>query len=351
MAENTFFGEIHKELDAKMVPCGKWNMPLFYPGGSVAEHRHCCSGAAVFDRSMVRCFQISGEKCAALLDGRFLRPVSDMPVGSCKENCLLHGDGTVSVVFTLCRMQEDDFMLLGQSGTPDKEFDHLLQVISGTLAIRELSEAMAQLAVSGRKSAEILQQAGAETLPEKGFWQSVTLKDDEGDEFRCIVIHGERAGMDNFHLCFNARYALEVYGAVYSIPGVAPAGLGAWKSLRIESGEAAAPDEIRSDFFPAECGLENWVDMNREFTGKAALGRSEVRFILHRIKLERHPAQPGAVVKLPGGVAAGVVTSSAFCPVAGCALAICRMDKESGVRTGDTVICPVNDREVSCTIL
>ena len=78
---------------------------------------------------------------------------------------------------------------------------------------------------------------------------------------------------------------------------------------------------------------------------------SEVRFVLHRIKLDRHPAQPGTVVNLPGGIAAGVVTSSAFCPVAGCALAICRMDKGSGVKSGDTVICPVNGREISGTIL
>ena len=351
MAENTFFGEIHKELDAKMVPCGKWNMPLFYPGGSVAEHRHCCSGASVFDRSMVRCFQISGKNCAAVLDGYFLRPVSDMPVGSCRENALLYEHGTVSVIFTLCRMQEDDFMLLVQSGTPDKESDHLISVVSGTLTIRELSEVMAQLAVLGSKSAEILQNAGAETLPEKGCWQSVTLKDDEGDEFRCIVIHGERSGMDIFHLCFNAQYALEVYGAIYGVPGVAPAGLAAWESLRIESGEATAPNEVRSDFLPAECGVGNWGDMSREFTGKAALAGAEIRFVLHRLKLDRHPALPGAVVKLPGGIAAGVVTSSAFCPVAGGALAICRMDKECAVKSGDTVICPVNGKEVSGTIL
>ncbi len=344
MAENTFFGEIHKELNAKTIPCGKWNMPLFYPGGSVAEHRHFYSGAVIFDRSMVRCFQISGKRIGELLDEIFLSPVSDMPVGGCRENVLLNGDGTFALIFTLCRMQDDDFMLLGDSGIADKEWSYLRNVLPGT-DIRELDSVMAQLAVSGSKSAEILQAAGAETLPDEDHWQMITLKDADGDEYRTIAIHTKLFGKDSFHLCFDARYALEVYGALYEVPGIAPAGIGAWESLRIENGQPAAPQELKSTLHPADCGLGQRVDMTRNFAGKTALAGVKQAFKLFLIKLDRHPAEPGTIVEL-SGKAAGTVTSSAYCPVAGCALAICRIDALGTVKNGDKTGCAVNGKNI-----
>ena len=110
MAENTFFGEIHKELDAKMSPFGKWNMPLFYPGGSVAEHRHTRAEASVFDMSGARIFQLTGQNAAEVLDEILLYDASDIAVGNCMKNILLHDNGTFAAMFTLCRMQENDFM-------------------------------------------------------------------------------------------------------------------------------------------------------------------------------------------------------------------------------------------------
>ena len=48
MSKTALF-EVHKELDAKLAPVNSWDLPLFYPGGSVAEHRHCHTGAIIFD--------------------------------------------------------------------------------------------------------------------------------------------------------------------------------------------------------------------------------------------------------------------------------------------------------------
>lgn len=345
MAQNTFFSDIHKELDAKMVPCGKWNLPLFYPGGSVAEHRNTRSGASLFDRSMTGCFQIAGKDCAGILDRIFLRSVKDMALGECRKNALLDENASVVLIFTLCRMQDEDFMLIGESGIADKQWEYLRKAVPEALTVRELGTALAQLALTGSKSADILGAAGVADIPEKGMRQIVTLKDDEGDEFRCIAIHGEFAGETSFHICCNAQFALEVYGALYSA-GALPAGIGAWESLRIESGILSPPGEVDGDHSPWDCGLDEWVDMSREFTGKTALAGLEKRFQLCLVKLDRHPASPGTVVELPGNIAAGVVTSSAFCPVAGCAQAICRMDADCGVKAGDKAACAVNGKVV-----
>ena len=128
MAENTLFDEIHKELDAKMVPAGKWNMPLFYPGGTLAEHRNTFTGASLFDMTGVRAFQVAGENIGSKLDKLFMYD-SRLAVGAVRDNFLLHDDGTLAVSLTVCRMQENDFMLLVDRNTPDKECDYLLTAL------------------------------------------------------------------------------------------------------------------------------------------------------------------------------------------------------------------------------
>ena len=120
MAEKSFFHEIHQELDAKLVPDGKYQLPLFYPGGAVAEHRHTLAGASLFDRSGTGCFQIAGKDAGKKLDKLFFRSSSALKVGSSMSNFMLTAQKTFAAVFTLNRMQEDDFMLLLDREVPDK---------------------------------------------------------------------------------------------------------------------------------------------------------------------------------------------------------------------------------------
>ena len=337
MAENTFFAEIHQELQAKTAPVGKWNIPLFYPGGSIAEHRHTRGGASIFDMSCSRIFQITGSDTAKKLDSYLSGKVAKMAVGCCMENILLHENGTFALLFTLCRMQENDFMLLTEVGSPDKEISYMLDIFSKLLEVRELTGAMAHLAVIGKKSEESLHTAGAENLPENGKWAMITVKDDEDDEYRAIAIRHDRFGEMGFELCCNAALALEFYGALYHVNGLSPAGWQAWESLRIESGTPGVPGELNEKVFPQECGFFPDMEQNlpESFTPRK----------LVVVDLERYPAQPGSTAIFPGNVSA-VVTSSAFCPVAGCARAICLTEATGGWEKGDPVTLSVNGKEV-----
>ena len=348
MAENTFFGEIHKELDAKMSPSGKWNMPLFYPGGSVAEHRHTRAEASIFDMSGARIFQLTGQNAAEVLDEILLYDTGDIAVGGSMKNILLHENGTFAARFTLCRMQENDFMLLTEAGLPEKEIVYLTGTLSRKLEVRELSEAMAHLAVIGQKSVELLSGAGAENLPENGHWAMITVKDDEDDEFRCIAIGRDRFGERGFELCCNAAVALEVYGALYRINGMAPAGMQAWESLRIESGEPGIPAELNENVFPQECGMI--PELSGKFTGRESLLKKNDFRKLVAIELERHPATPGTAVMCSDSQI-GIVTSGAFCPSAACARNLCLIDAGCAVESGDTVSCSVNGKNVSAVVL
>ena len=303
MAENTFFHEIHQELDAKLVPCGKWKLPLFYPGGAIAEHRNCREKAALFDLTGTEIFQTAGKDAGKALSKIFADPCADLPVGGVMRSFMLRENGNFAAFFTLCRMQQDDFMLHLDRNTPEKDKSYLLDKIkSAGLEVRDLSSAMAILTLAGPDAARILQEAGAEVLPEKEHWQMSAVTDEDGDTFRCIVVARERFGETAFDLCVNADNAVEFYGAIYRINGVCPAGIAAWESLHLESGVPQVPGELHSGVSPE---------------------RSADLVIL---EAPRHAALPGTVVKAQGGIPVGVITSGAYCPAAGKARMFCRIE-------------------------
>lgn len=347
MGEKSFFAEIHRELDAKMVPAGKYDLPLSYPGGTLAEHRHSCTGASIFDRSGVRRFQLAGKGTAGVLDGIFLRPVADMEIGKVRNNALLYENGTVAAVFTLCRMQEDDFMLMLWENVPEKAVKHLQKLSGTSTVINELSGAMAGLTLIGPECGNVLRGAGADKLPENGSWMMNCLRDEDGDELRCIVIHSDRFGQESYDICCNASYALEVYGAVYRIPPLAPAGNMAWESLRIERMVPAFGSEIGESVFPQECGLEKWVDLSRKFCGSDVLQKTADFLHTVAVTLERLPALPGSPVMTEDGDVAGVVTCGAFCPVAGTAQVMCRIRSDVQINAGMTLVCQVSGKNVA----
>ena len=343
MAENSVFAEIHHELSAKLVPCGKWNLPLFYPGGSLAEHRNIHASAGIFDQTGTRAFQVAGRDVVKVLEHSLLRPVSFLPVGGSMDNCLLYEDGTIAMVFTLCRMQENDFMFLIMRGTDAAAVKYFTGLFSPSLEIRELTEAMAFLTVAGKTASTILSTAGADSLPQPGCWQMITLADEDGDIFRCIAIRHDRFGETAFDLCCNVSVALEVYAAIYRINGVTPAGISAWESMRLEGAEPGIP-EFSGGVSPSEAALSAWISPSRKFIGSNAPLITAPRSILALSSLERHPLPAGSAVTLSDDLPAGVVTSSAFCPISGSARHICRIPSVEGV---SKISCVVNDLPVS----
>lgn len=340
MSANTFFHEVHQELDAKLIPCGKWNLPATYPGGAVAEHRHTVESASLFDLSGTGCFQLTGKKCGGILDKICAYKVSTLPVGKMMENILLHENGTFAAIFTLNRMQEDDFMLHLDSNTPDKEKDHLLSVLQKNgISVRDLSGAMAMLALIGPEAENILKSAGAEDIPVENGWKMISINDEEEDSFRAIAIRHDRFGLPGFDLCVNPDHAVEFYGALYRINTVAPAGLRAWESLRLESGTPGVPGELHDGVTPAECGFESFND------GK------DLKTRLLMVEAARHPALPGSTVKINGEIPAGVITSAAYCPVAGKARMFCRMEVDAVEAAGRKVTIQVNGEAAEAELL
>ena len=349
--KNTPLVEYHIELGAKMTPFAGWNMPVQYPGGILSEHRHTRKYCSVFDICHMGEFRIAGPKAVGAMDGLLARPCLDLPVGKCRYNLLLNDDGGVLDDLIVYRMAEDDLMIVVNAGNIASDMnwiEHHLPLDGAEF--HNLSDLLAKLDLQGPQSAEVLGKLGVDpaTLPGYFHWKSLEI-----DGIRCIVSRTGYTGELGYEIYFNAEYTDQLWDLLLSTEPVAPAGLGARDTLRLEMGYSLYGHELLRERTPIECGLSSLLQLDspREFIGKAAL-------------LERRPERKQVAVKLDSRRAAragnevlnakeeriGVVTSGAFCPSLDCAAALCSIDVEIPCAVGDTLWFDVGNTKLSGTV-
>ena len=318
--------EYEIELGAKMVPRAGWNVPLSYPEGIVAEHRHTRTLCSVFDLCASGKLRVAGEGAAAALDGWFARPVADLEPGRCRRNLLLNEKGGVLGAPLVARMAEEDFLLLAEPEFDAGGLGRIRELCAGRgVETLDLTRLLAQLALAGPKSRVVLdEELHVHDLPDYGCVRTV-----EVDGFRAIAVHAGSTGEDAFSLLFNLDYADQLWDLLLETEPVMPAGYGARESLRLEMGFPACGSELTAEFTPAESGLGTLLhpEEPREFIGRAALGSRFPEQRLFGVRLDgRRAAREGALVLNARDEVIGRVTSGSFCPSLDTAAALCRLE-------------------------
>src|SRR6267378_8602573 len=169
---------IHRRLGAKMVNFGGWDMPVEYPssGGLIAEHKAVRGSVGVFDVSHMGDIRIrSGSKAGGALAA--VQPISmndasKLAVGQAHYSAMLYPEGTFVDDVIVHRLGEDDFLLVINAGTRQKDIDWVRQNTKGfDCVVEELSDAYTQLAIQGPRAAEVLQKLTDVNLaPIKNYW-------------------------------------------------------------------------------------------------------------------------------------------------------------------------------------
>src|SRR2546430_16557957 len=84
----------HRRLGAKMVPFGGWEMPLSYPGGTLAEHRACREDAVAFDVSHLGTVRVEGPQAFDHLQAMLSNDLRKIEPGRAQYTHLLDDDGS-----------------------------------------------------------------------------------------------------------------------------------------------------------------------------------------------------------------------------------------------------------------
>jgi aminomethyltransferase len=312
-----------------MVPFGGWEMPLSYPDGTLAEHRACREGAAVFDVSHLGTVRVTGDEALARLQDALTNDLGKIAPGRTQYTHLLDEvDGSVLDDLIVWWVSPDRFDVMPNASNTSR----VLEAIGG----EDVTAERAVLAVQGPQArARLAAVAPAAAAVER---RAVQVVDVLGRG--CPVAGTGYTGEDGVELAVPAEAAATLWQALVGA-GISPAGLGARDTLRLEAGLPLHGHELGPGITPLQAGL-GWVVAwsKPEFRGRKALTIEKERGIARRLRgilLEgRRPPREGQAV-LAGGRQVGTVSSGNFSPVLERGIALAFLETDAGLEEGDAV--------------
>jgi aminomethyltransferase len=323
---------LHRGLGAKMVNFGGWDMPVEYPssGGLIAEHKAVRASVGVFDVSHMGDIRIrSGAKpggALAAVQHISMNDASKLANGQAHYSAMLYPEGTFVDDVIVHRLGEDDFLLVINAGTREKDINWVRENTRGfDCVVEELSDAYTQLAIQGPRAVEVLRKlTDADLSGIKNYWFThgtvCGLKN-------TLIARTGYTGEDGFEIYVPSDVATSerVWKQVMEAGrefGIVPCGLGCRNTLRLESKMALYGHEISNKINVWEAGLERYCKMEKgDFIGRAALEKAKAagltRTLVGLEMIERGIARDEYCCCNEAGEKIGIVTSGSPSPTLG----------------------------------
>ena len=303
-----------------MVVFAGYEMPVSYPAGILAEHRHCRDAAALFDVSHMGQVRLSGKEAAAALESLVPADVVNLTVGRQRYSFFTNASGGILDDLMITR-REDDLLLIVNAACKDADLQHLLKTIGGRCTVQALPE-RALLALQGPQAITSLARLNP-TLSQLHFMTGMRATLSDAD---CFVTRSGYTGEDGFEISVPSAQAETLARAQLAQDAVKPAGLGARDTLRLEAGLCLYGHDITQATTPVEAGLAWAIPKVRRAGGARAGGYpgadvmdaqlahgSNTRRV-GLIGLERVPVREGAPIVDASGNKLGQVTSGTLSP-------------------------------------
>ena len=322
----------HRRLGAKMVNFGGWDMPVEYPssGGLITEHKAVRGSVGVFDVSHMGDLRIHSGKAQggalSAVQHITMNDASKLAIGQAQYSAMLYPEGTFVDDVIVHRLGEDDYLLVINAGTREKDANWVRENTQGfDCVVEDLSDAYTQLAIQGPRAAEVVQKlTDADLRAIKNYWFThgtvCELKN-------TLIARTGYTGEDGFEIYVPSDVATSerVWNQVAEAGrefGIIPCGLGARNTLRLESKMALYGHEISEKINVWEAGLARYCKMEKgDFIGRGALERAKaagVRRTLAGIEMiDRGIARDEYGCCNEAGERIGVVTSGSPSPTLG----------------------------------
>ena len=311
---------LHVELGAKMVPFAGYDMPVSYPAGILAEHRHCRESAALFDVSHMGQLRLLGADAAKALETLVPVDVVDLAVGKQRYAFFTNASGGILDDLMITRREGDLFVIVN-AACKDADIKHLVTHIGHRCTVQPLPD-RALLALQGPKAVAALARLEP-ALSRLTFMTGMSATLAGAD---CFVTRSGYTGEDGFEISVPAAQAESLARALLALAEVKPAGLGARDTLRLEAGLCLYGHDINDMTTPVEAGLTWAIQKVRRAGGARAGGYPGANVIdgqlatgvaskrVGLVGLERVPVREGAVIVDAKGHKLGHVTSGTLAP-------------------------------------
>jgi aminomethyltransferase len=330
--KKTALNATHRALKAKMVDFGGWDMPVEYPVtgdglcvGLIGEHTAVRTGVGLFDVSHMGEIQFRGPGALAAVQHITMNDASKLADGQAHYSALLTPSGAFVDDILVHRLSPNDYLLVVNAGTTDKDFAWIKQQVGSRPGIHlsNYSSYYSQLALQGPRSLETLAKLTKVDLAAiKNYWFTWGMV---AGIPNVMIARTGYSGEDGFEVYIPSDEpttvkmwnALLDAGAEFAIR---PCGLGARNTLRLEAGMSLYGHEISEDINVLEAGLTRWLKLDKgEFIGRDALLAAQAnggpkRKIIGLEMVERGIARDGYAVLSLDGEQIGAVTSGSPAP-------------------------------------
>ena len=325
MSNQTILNATHRALGAKMVDFGGWDMPISY-GSQIEEHHAVRRDAGMFDVSHMTVVDLRGARVRDFLRRLVANSVDKLKVsGKALYTCMLNEQGGVIDDLIVYFQSEDYFRIVVNAATRDKDLAWIqAQAKDFDVSVSERPE-LAMIAVQGPNArAKVHGLLTAETAAKAAKLGKFVAC--AGDDL--FIARTGYTGEDGYEIIVPQEQAVDLWNRLHAA-GVAPAGLGARDTLRLEAGMNLYGQDMDESVSPYEAALA-WtvaLDEGRDFTGRRVLEQQKAagapRVMVGLVMDDKGVLRHGQRVATANGD--GEILSGTFSPTLGKAIAFARI--------------------------
>ena len=274
--------QMHKQLGARLIDFGGWDMPVAYPAGTIKEHKAVRESVGLFDVSHMGEAVLRGPRVREAVDQLTTNAVAAAPPGKAVYTLLCRPSGGVIDDCIFYKRSDEEFFVIVNASNTAKDLEWFRDHTHSLCEIDDVSDGTALIAVQGPKAVELVDRlAGGSLAGMPGFM----FADVDIAGVRCMAARTGYTGEEGFELACANDDAVALWTALMDPlpPGGLPIGLGARDTLRLEARLPLYGNDLDDDHTPLEAGLGWAVKLDREFIGAAALREQKQRGLTRQL--------------------------------------------------------------------
>lgn len=343
----------HVAAKGKIVPFAGYLLPVQYEAGVIAEHMAVREKAGLFDVSHMAEMTLCGKDALENVQMLVTNECLNMTDGQVKYTTMCYENGTVVDDLLVYKVDNEHILLVVNAANHEKDAKWIKEHVFGDVIFEDISDNVAQVALQGPNSLEIIKKiANEEELPHKYY---TFVKRCKVAGRVCLVSRTGYTGEFGYEIYCAPEDAVHIWDSIMEAGkdfGILPCGLGCRDTLRFEAGMPLYGHEMDDTITPYEASLGFCVKLKKkDFIGKTALeGKKDVTRKCVGLKMIGRGIAREHQEVFVGDKKIGFTASGSHCPFLGGAYATAILDKEY-TEIGTKVEADVRGRRIEAEVV
>jgi len=273
--KKTPLNDVHRELGAKLIDFGGWEMPVQY-AGIIEEHETVREKCGIFDVSHMGEIRVKGPEALNNVQRLVANDVERLEEGQILYSPMCYPDGGIVDDLLVYKIKDDEYLLVVNASNTEKDWEWIKENSLDNVELENQSNEYGQLAVQGPEAKNIINKLSDIDLDSMKYY-CFACGEVAGKEV--ILSRTGYTGELGYEIYLQKEDAVEVWNKIMEVGkeyGLAPIGLGARDTLRLEMKYCLYGNDISKDTHPLEAGIGWTVSLDKEdFIGKDALVKHE----------------------------------------------------------------------------